>query len=115
MKTNIVIGKDSTMRGVRGVAILVAAAVVSVPAYAQKQYSPGASDTEIRIGQTMPFSGPASNLSNISKIEAIYFNMINESGGINGRKITLLAQDDAFSPPKAVEQTRKLFESDNVL
>src|ERR1700744_6446257 len=101
----------------RGLAIVVAlcAALGSIAAYAQKQYGPGASDTEIRIGQTMAFSGPASNFSNISKLEAIYFNMINEKGGINGRKITLLAQDDAFSPPKAVEQTRKLVESDNVL
>jgi branched-chain amino acid transport system substrate-binding protein len=102
------------MRGLVGVALLCAA-LWSFPAYAQKQYGPGASDTEIRIGQTMPFSGPASNFSNISKLEAIYFNMINERGGINGRKITFLALDDAFSPPKAMEQTRRLVESDNVL
>jgi branched-chain amino acid transport system substrate-binding protein len=103
------------MRRAALVGFALIAGLSMVPAYAQKQYGPGVSDSEIKIGQTMPFSGPASSFGNISKLEAIYFNMINETGGINGRKITFLALDDAFSPPKAVEQTRKLVEGDNVL
>ncbi|MCP3448314.1 ABC transporter substrate-binding protein [Bradyrhizobium sp. CCGUVB14] len=84
-------------------------------ANAQKKYDPGASDTEIKIGQTMPFSGPASAYSSIGKTQAAYFKMINDQGGINGRKINLIQSDDAYSPPKAVEQIRKLVESDEVL
>jgi ABC-type branched-subunit amino acid transport system substrate-binding protein len=84
-------------------------------ANAQKKYDPGASDTEIKIGQTMPFSGPASAYSSIGKTQAAYFRMINDQGGINGRKINLIQYDDAYSPPKAVEQIRKLVESDEVL
>jgi branched-chain amino acid transport system substrate-binding protein len=82
---------------------------------AQKKYDPGASDTEIKIGQTMPLSGPASAYASIGKTEAAYFRMINDRGGINGRKINLIQYDDAYSPPKAVEQVRKLVESDEVL
>ena len=84
-------------------------------ALAQKKYDPGASDTEIKIGQTMPFSGPASAYSTIGKAQAAYFRMINEQGGINGRKINLIQYDDAYNPPKTVEQVRKLVESDEVL
>ncbi len=84
-------------------------------ANAQKKYDPGASDTEIKIGQTVPFSGPASAFALIGKTEAAYFKMINDQGGINGRKINLIQYDDVFSPPKAVEQVRKLVESDEVL
>ena len=84
-------------------------------ANAQKKYDPGASDTEIKVGQSMPFSGPASAYSSIGKTQAAYFRMINEQGGINGRKINLIQYDDAYSPPKAVEQVRKLIESDEVL
>jgi ABC-type branched-subunit amino acid transport system substrate-binding protein len=84
-------------------------------AHAQKKYDPGASDTEIKVGQTMPFSGPASAYSSIGKTQAAYFRMINDQGGINGRKINLIQYDDAYSPPKAVEQIRKLVESDEVL
>jgi branched-chain amino acid transport system substrate-binding protein len=84
-------------------------------ANAQKKYDPGASDTEIKVGQTMPFSGPASAYSSIGKTEAAYFKMINDQGGINSRKINLIQYDDAYSPPKAVEQIRKLVESDEVL
>ncbi|HVR58444.1 MAG TPA: ABC transporter substrate-binding protein [Pseudolabrys sp.] len=84
-------------------------------ANAQKKYDPGASDTEIKVGQTMPFSGPASAYSSIGKAQAAYFKMINEQGGINGRKINLIQYDDAYSSPKAVEQVRKLVESDEVL
>ena len=84
-------------------------------AYAQKKYDPGASDTEIKIGQTVPFSGPASAYATIGKAQAAYFQMINDEGGINGRKIKLIQYDDAYSPPKAVEQVRKLVEDDEVL
>ena len=84
-------------------------------AYAQKKYDTGASDTEIKIGQTVPFSGPASAYASIGKTQAAYFKMINDQGGVNGRKINLIQYDDAYSPPKAVEQVRKLVESDEVL
>jgi branched-chain amino acid transport system substrate-binding protein len=84
-------------------------------ATAQKRYDPGASDTEIKIGQTMPYSGPASAYATIGKVQAAYFRMINENGGIRGRKITLLSYDDGYSPTKTVEQVRKLVESDEVL
>ncbi|WP_275184547.1 ABC transporter substrate-binding protein [Bradyrhizobium sp. CSA112] len=82
---------------------------------AQKKYGPGVTDTEIKIGQTAPYSGPLSSLSTFARIEAAYLRKINESGGINGRKVTLISLDDAFSPPKTVEQTRKLVEGDEVL
>jgi len=80
-----------------------------------RKYDPGASDTEIRIGQTMPYSGPVSAFSAIGKVEAAYFNMINDGGGINGRKIRLISYDDAATPPKTVEQVRRLVENDEVL
>jgi branched-chain amino acid transport system substrate-binding protein len=98
------------------IAVLIACAVLlAAPANAQKKYGPGASDTEIKIGQTMPFSGPASAYATIGKAEAAYFRMINEQGGINGRKINLISYDDGYNPAKTVEQTRKLVESDEVL
>ena len=84
-------------------------------AQAQKKYDPGASDTEIKIGNIMPYSGPASSYGTIGKAEAAYFDKINAEGGINGRKIKFITYDDAYSPPKAVEQARKLVESDEVL
>jgi len=96
-----------------GTALTIALSVSS--AYAQKKYDTGATDTEIKIGQTNPFSGPASAYATIGKTQAAYFKMINDQGGINGRKITLIQYDDAYSPPKAVEQVRKLVESDEVL
>ena len=82
---------------------------------ADKQYDPGASDTEIKIGQTMPYSGPASAYGTQGRTEAAYWKMINSQGGINGRKVTLLSMDDGYSPPKTVEQTRKLVEQDEIL
>lgn len=82
---------------------------------AQKKYDPGATDTEIKIGNTMPYSGPASAWGVIGKTEAAYFRKINAEGGINGRKIKFISYDDAYSPPKAVEQTRRLVEGDEVL
>ena len=84
-------------------------------AFAQKRYDTGASDTEIKIGNIMPYSGPASAYGIIGKTEEAYFKMINEAGGVNGRKINFISYDDGYSPPKAVEQTRKLIESDEVL
>ena len=93
----------------------LAVALSASAAMAQKKYDSGATDTEIKIGQTMPFSGPASAYSSIGKTQAAYFKMINEQGGINGRKINFIQYDDAYSPPKAVEQVRKLVESDEVL
>ena len=84
-------------------------------ALTEGHYGPGASDTEIKIGNTMPYSGPASPYGTIGKSEAAYFNMINEQGGINGRKISFISRDDSYSPPKTVEQVRKLVEQDNVL
>jgi ABC-type branched-subunit amino acid transport system substrate-binding protein len=94
---------------------VLALALATSSAQAQKKYDPGATDTEIKIGQTLPFSGPASAYASIGKTQAAYFNMINEQGGVNGRKINLIQYDDAYSPPKAVEQVRKLVESDEVL
>jgi ABC-type branched-subunit amino acid transport system substrate-binding protein len=84
-------------------------------ACAAGQYGPGASDAEIKLGNTMPYSGPASAYGAIGKADVAYFNMINEQGGVNGRKINLIQYDDSYSPPKAVEQVRKLVESDEVL
>jgi hypothetical protein len=93
----------------------LAIALSASPALAQKKYDTGATDTEIKVGQTLAFSGPASAYATIGKTQAAYIQMINDQGGINGRKITLIQYDDAYSPPKAVEQMRKLVESDEVL
>ena len=90
-------------------------AMLTQPAVAQKKYDAGASDTEIKIGNIMPYSGPASAYGTIGKTEDAYFRKINEDGGINGRKIKFISYDDGYSPPKTVEQTRKLVEQDEVL
>ena len=82
---------------------------------AEKQYGPGVTDTEIKIGQTMPYSGPASSYGAYGKSEAAYFDKINAEGGINGRKIRLISLDDGYSPPRTVEQTRRLVEQEGVL
>ena len=89
--------------------------LAATPASAQKQYSPGASDTEIKIGTTTPYSGPASAYSAGAVSATAYFTMINEQGGVNGRKINFISLDDAYSPPKTVEQIRRLIESEEVL
>jgi len=91
-----------------------AMALAALPAHASKQYDPGVTDSEIKIGNTAPYSGPASNYSTIWKCEAAYFNMINAQGGVNGRQINFISYDDAYSPPKTVEMTRKLVEQDQV-
>jgi branched-chain amino acid transport system substrate-binding protein len=97
------------------VVALALTGLAAAPAAAQKKYDPGASDGEIKIGNTMPYSGPASAYGVIGKTEAAYFNKINAEGGINGRKINFISYDDGYSPPKTVEQVRKLVESDEVL
>jgi branched-chain amino acid transport system substrate-binding protein len=94
---------------------VIAFAATGASALAQKKYDTGASDAEIKLGNIMPYSGPASAYGVIGKIEDAYFKMINEQGGINGRKINFISYDDSYSPPKAVEQARKLVESDEVL
>jgi len=88
---------------------------LALPAAAQKKYDPGASDTEIKIGQTMPYSGPASAYGTIGKVQAAYFKQVNEQGGVNGRKINFISLDDGYSPPKTVEMIRRLVEQDEVL
>jgi len=104
------------MRLFRSTAIALALSILFVaPSFAQKQYDTGADDTEIKIGQTIPLSGPASAYGSIGKVQAAYIRMINEKGGINGRKINLIQYDDSYNPPKTVEQVRKLVESDEVL
>ncbi|MBR1125782.1 ABC transporter substrate-binding protein [Bradyrhizobium lablabi] len=96
-------------------AALALLAISSTSALAQKKYDTGATDTEIKIGNIMPYSGPASAYGVIGKTEEAYFRKINAEGGINGRKINFVSYDDAYSPPKTVEQARKLVESDEVL
>ena len=96
-------------------ATIIVLAVISTGAIAQKKYDTGATDAEIKVGNIMPYSGPASAYGVMGKTEAAYFRKINAEGGINGRKINFISYDDAYSPPKAVEQARKLVESDEVL
>ncbi|HKH02810.1 MAG TPA: ABC transporter substrate-binding protein, partial [Bradyrhizobium sp.] len=102
----------------RAPAIVLAAVVVSASAseaLAQKKYDTGASDNEIKIGNIVPYSGPASAYGTVGKAMAAVFRKVNDEDGINGRKINFISYDDAYSPPKAVEQARKLIESDEVL
>src|SRR5918911_4846192 len=95
--------------------VALLATALALPALAQRKYDPGASDREIKIGNTNPYSGPASAYGAIGKSIAAYFRMVNDRGGINGRKINFITYDDAYSPPKAVEMARKLVEQDQVL
>ena len=96
-------------------AVAVTLATLTAPSLAQKKYDPGASNTEIKIGQTMPYSGPASAYGTIGKVEAAYFKKVNDEGGINGSKINFISLDDAYSPTKTVEMVRRLVEQDEVL
>ena len=105
----------STSRLAIASAAFVVLAASASGALAQKKYDTGATDTEIKIGNIMPYSGPASAYGVIGKTEAAYFKKINDAGGINGRKINFISYDDGYSPPKTVEQARKLVESDEVL
>jgi branched-chain amino acid transport system substrate-binding protein len=97
------------------VVLAVSLSVGSGVVLAEKKYGPGASDTEIKIGQTMPYSGPASAYGTIGKSEVAYIKMINDQGGINGRKVNLISLDDGYSPPRTVEQIRRLVEEEQVL
>ena len=93
----------------------ISLALASGHPLAAGQYGPGVSDTEIKIGNTMAYSGPASSYGTIGRAEAAYFAMVNEQGGINGRKINFISRDDGYSPPKTVEMVRQLVEQDGVL
>ena len=105
-----------SLLAVAAAVLTLAAPFLSIgPARAAQQYDPGATDTEIKIGNIIPYSGPASAYGVIGKTEARFFAMINDEGGINGRKISFLSYDDGYSPPKTVEQARRLVESDQVL
>ncbi len=107
---------DRVLNNVKSLVLAgLVAASAATAASAQKKYDPGATDTEIKIGNIMPYSGPASSYATIGKTEEAYFRKINSEGGINGRKITFISYDDGYSPPKTVEQARKLVESDEVL
>jgi ABC-type branched-subunit amino acid transport system substrate-binding protein len=99
----------------RSMIIAAAAAITSIGAAAAGNYGPGVSDAEIKLGQTIPYSGPVSAYGTVGRTEEAYFNMINSKGGVNGRKIRMISLDDAYSPPKTVEQTRKLVEQEEVL
>ncbi len=94
---------------------IICAVAMTSAASAETRYGPGVSDTEIKLGQTMPYSGPLSAFATLGRAEVAYYRMINDQGGVNGRKINMLSIDDGFSPPKTVEQTRKLVEEDGVL
>ena len=96
------------------IAAALAGCLALAPAFAQKNYAPGVTDTEIKVGSTSPLSGPASGLSTIAKVQIAYFKMINDQGGVNGRKINYMVLDDSYSPPKTVEQVRRLVEKDQV-
>ena len=102
-------------QGILLASLLLGLCVGTNPAAAEKKYDPGATDNEIKIGNIMPYSGPLSAYALIGRTEAAFFTKINADGGINGRKIKFISYDDAFSPPKTVEQARKLVESDEVL
>ncbi len=91
------------------------AGLLAMAVWAEPKYDPGASDSEIRIGQTMPYTGPASAYGTIGRAQAAYFQMINERGGINGRRVTLITLDDGYSPEKTIDQTRRLIEQHQVL
>src|SRR5205809_8052056 len=101
--------------GVAAAVAAIAFGAIGQLSASENKYGPGVTDTEIKLGQTVPYSGPASAFSSYGRVMTGYFKMINEAGGINGRKINLISLDNAFSPPKAIEQTRKLVEDDGVL
>jgi branched-chain amino acid transport system substrate-binding protein len=103
--------KQTIVTGLAAFSLVVASGL----AVAAGQYGPGVSDTEIKIGNTVPYSGPASAYGAIGKADAAYFAMINDQGGINGRKINFISRDDGYSPPKTVEVVRQLVEEEHVL
>src|SRR3954467_4833090 len=97
------------------IASIIAVTLATSSVVAQKKYGPGVTDTEIKVGNTGPYSGPASSYSPVPKSIVAWCKMVNDQGGVNGRKINLLSYDDAYTPPKTVEQIRKLVEQDEVL
>ena len=105
----------STLRSTVGIAAFAALALATAPSLAQKVYGPGVTDTEIKLGNTNPYSGPASSYGTIGKTLKAFWAMVNAEGGINGRKINFVTMDDGYSPPKTKEQVRKLVESEKVL
>jgi branched-chain amino acid transport system substrate-binding protein len=105
---------DFSIRSTLLPSVVLALALAGTPTLAQTRYDPGVSDDEIKIGETMPYSGPVSSNGTIGKAHAAYFAKINAEGGINGRQIRFITLDDAYSPPKAFEQTRKLVEQEGV-
>jgi ABC-type branched-subunit amino acid transport system substrate-binding protein len=106
-------GSTSSSKIALNIALFIT--VVPVALAGTKEYGPGVTDTEIKLGQTMPYSGPISALSTVGKAQSAYFDMINAEGGVNGRKIKLISLDDGYNPAKTVEQTRKLIEDEGVL
>src|SRR4249919_249270 len=94
---------------------LFASMLLAAPTHAEKKYGPGASDKEIKLGQTMSYSGALSVFGTIGRTQAAYFEMLNAAGGINGRRVTFISLDDGYMPPRTVEQTRKLVEQEEVL
>ena len=105
---------DTRRSVLRSIAVGLPGAAIVPHALAQKKYGPGVTDTEIKIGQSLPYSGPASAFGVLGRAHTAYFKFLNDKGGINGRKLNLISLDDGFSPPKAVEQTRRLVEQDEV-
>ena len=103
------------MAAIHRVLLALVFAIIAQPGHAEKKYGPGASDSEIKIGNTNPYSGPASAYGTIGRAESAYFKMINDQGGVNGRKINFISLDDGYSPPRTVEQVRKLVEQEQVL
>jgi branched-chain amino acid transport system substrate-binding protein len=104
------------VRGIAGYALALIVVISIVTARAeQKKYGPGVTDTEIKIGNSIPYSGPASSFGTVGRAQAAYYRMVNENGGVNGRKIVLISLDDGYSPPKAAENARRLVEQDEVL
>ena len=101
--------------GVASLWVFLFLALCAGDALAEKKYGPGVTDTEIKIGQTIPYSGPGSSYATIGRAQTAYFAKVNAEGGVNGRKIALLSLDDGYSPPKTVEQTRRLVEQEQVL
>jgi branched-chain amino acid transport system substrate-binding protein len=109
-----IVGEGTSMRFANGLGCVLSALVLASPAASGAAEMRGVTATEIKIGQTMPYSGPVSAFGALGKGEVGYFKMLNERGGINGRKVNLISLDDSYAPPKAVEQTRRLVESDEV-
>ena len=104
------------MSRIAGFFIAIVVGLVAATTWAdEKKYGPGVTDTEIKIGNSMPYSGPASSFGTTGRAQAAYYRMINEKGGVNGRKITLISLDDGYNPPKAAENARRLVEQEEVL